>query len=66
MSITRDAVSWPTVETFLMGRLAQIQLDLETASAAAVPRLQGACAELRLLLQEADPPKPTPSGPLTY
>lgn len=66
MAITRDAVCWPTVEQHLMARLLQIQLDLETAPAPVVPRLQGACAELRLLIQEAEPTKPTPSGPLNY
>jgi hypothetical protein len=66
MAITQDAVCWPTVEAAILTRIAEIQLDLETAPIERVPFLQGACQELRLLITAAEPTKPTPSGPLTY
>jgi len=54
--ITKDTISWPTVERACMERLEALHLDLETAPPDRVPRLQGELGALRWLLLQAEPP----------
>lgn len=59
--VIRDNVCWPSVESACAERLAAIHLDLETAPAERVARLQGEAIALRWLLDQAQPP-PMPSA----
>jgi len=59
--IQKDNVCWPSVEEACMDRIDALHVDLETAPADRVPRLQGELTALRWLLQQAERPAPPES-----
>lgn len=67
--ITRDAMCWPSVETWVMARIDQLRDDLETVPSSApgrVAEIQGRIASLRELIQAAEPEQPHPMHPTPY